>query len=166
MSFSKYVLWLLFILELLQSSADSLKKWNYWPDSLHDLCHLVYLFFSSRGHVYMTGLHLEECVKGSGVRDVLCSSLLFSHSHRGKLEVKRDSFLAPEPEGSLGTKVSLRQRKSVHNTFRLAQGDAALTSVTVGALKKKKKNASATFWWEATCWTTHVWVLSDWEHMK
>lgn len=87
----------------------------------------------------MTGLHLEDCVKGSGVRDVLCSSPLFSHSHPGKLEVKRDSFLAPEPEGSLGTKVSLRQRKSVHNTFRLAQGDAALTSVTVGVLKKKEK---------------------------
>lgn len=87
----------------------------------------------------MTGLHLEDCVKGSEVRDVLCSSPLFSHSHPGKLEVKRDSFLAPEPEGSLGTKVSLRQRKSVHNTFRLAQGDAVLTSVTAGGLKKKKK---------------------------
>lgn len=87
----------------------------------------------------MTGLHPGDCVKGSRVRDVLCSSLLFSDSRPGKLEVKRDSFLAPKPEGSLGTKVSLRQRKSVHNTFRLAQGDAALTSVTVGVLKKKKK---------------------------
>lgn len=87
----------------------------------------------------MTGLHLEDCVKGSEVRDALCSSPLFGHCHPGKLEVKRDSFLAPEPEGSLGTKVSLRQRKSVHNTFRLAQGDAALTSVTVGVLKKERK---------------------------